>query len=260
MIDAHCHLADPALYPHADELIANAKHAGVQKAIVNGTCPDDWPRVLDLASRFPNFVTASLGLHPWHVNEAQDGWLEQLSTLIRENPHTHIGECGLDRWIDDHDLPRQIDALLPQIDLAAHHDRALTLHCLHAWGALVEILQTANLPRRGFLIHAFNGSYETAVQLADLGAQFSFSTYFLHERKTDLRDIYARLPLDRLLVETDSPHMAPPSELTADSLFSNHNTPANLRLAADGLAKLRPEQPKHIRHTLVRNTAQLFHL
>lgn len=235
MIDAHCHLADPALYPQAEEHIADARRVGVTSAVVNGTCPDDWPRVLDLATRFPDFVISSLGLHPWRVNDAPSGWLETLTELVIANPNTHIGECGVDRWIVGHDLPRQIDALLPQIDLAVRYDRALTLHCLQAWGALLDTLSLTVLPTRGFLVHAFNGSYDTAIRLLDLGAYFSFSTYFLHERKAVLRETYARLPPERLLIETDAPHMAPPGRET--------NTLKNLPLAAQALQTLHPGHP-----------------
>ncbi len=244
--DAHIHLADQALIHLAPDILAEHRANGWGASVVNGTCEADWPRVKELARSFPDQVIASYGLHPWFVKERSPNWLDTLSEYL-SSQQLCIGECGLDRWIPDHDISEQISVLSPQIALAARDNRPLTLHCIQAWGHLIETLRSQPLPDRGFLVHAFSGSRETAHSLLDLGAYFSYSPYFTHERKASIRELYAGLPLDRLLIETDAPSMAPPAKRAVRHLENNHlSHPANLSLALESLQSIRKEHATDI--------------
>ena len=232
MIDAHNHLQDLRLTGQRPELIGDMKSAGVTACIVNGTCEKDWPAVAALARDHPGFVIPSFGLHPWKVGQRSKDWLATLRQYLSAFPDAPVGECGLDRWMKSTDLKSQHEVFRAQLQLAAELHRPLTIHCLKAWAPLLaELREESKLPK--FLLHSYGGSLETARELLKLGAFFSFSGYFLHPHKEKIRAVFAALPPDRILVETDAPDMAPPHpEFPLDGL----NHPANLPFVARKLS------------------------
>ena len=229
--DAHCHYQF-AEVPYAAVELARAE--GVGYAVVNGSSPEDWPAVAALAARDPRNLP-SFGLHPWDVPAAPAGWLEELRRALLAHPGAGVGEMGLDRWVEGFDPVAQEAAFRAQLALAVELDRPLTIHCVRAIGPLMDLLRAAPLPRRGFLLHSWNGPVELVPELVRLGAYFSFSAHHLPARKAGLRGQFATaLPRERILIETDAPalcpelayrvHELPPS---ADGVAQNH--PANLR-------------------------------
>jgi TatD DNase family protein len=240
MIDAHNHLHDARLAPWRREFLRQLPALGVRRAVVNGTREEDWPAVAALA-REANWVLPSFGLHPWYVKERTPHWHEALLAQLDAHPGCGVGEIGLDRWIKDYDLAAQTQCFTAQLAIAAERNLPVTIHCVQAWGALSDLLRKAEVPAGGFLLHAYGGSAEMAAEFAARGAYFSFSTYFLHDRKSAQRAVFATLPADRLLVETDAPDMVPPMghhDLTgADGKPLNH--PANIEHAYVALAHLR---------------------
>lgn len=236
MIDAHNHLHDPALNEVRDDVLASTD---IRMHVVNGTCEADWRAVASLAAASKKVLPA-FGLHPWNIASASDSWLQDLERFLIRYPNAAVGEIGLDRWIKDHDLEAQSEAFCAQLAVAARLERAAVIHCLKAWGRLIDDLARTGPPCRGFLSHAFAGSREVASQLIDHGGYFSFSGYFLNARKSEIRELYAWLPLERLLVETDAPHMSLPHDYACVQLLANgQNHPGNLKLTYHALAQLR---------------------
>jgi TatD DNase family protein len=144
-----------------------------------------------------------------------------------------IGEIGLDRWIENPDLPLQEKTFREQLRLAALRELPVSIHCLKAWGRLDEILREEPLPGRGFLLHSYGGPPEMVAGFAKLGAYFSLSGYFAHERKARQRETFQVVPRDRLLLETDAPDMWPPEAWNDHPLIDPPtgkplNHPANL--------------------------------
>lgn len=257
LYDAHNHLQDAWLAPHRTQVFSDLAAIPLRRAVVNGTAENDWDDVAALA-RAHEFVVPSVGLHPWNVGNASAGWREALLRQLDAHPRAVIGEIGLDRWMlerarpDDSrlaglrraPLPEQLDVFESQMRLAAERNLAATIHCIDAWGALAEALRAGPRPARGFLLHAYGGSLEIARDLAGLGAYFSFNGYFLGERQAAKRAVFAALPPDRLLVETDAPAMPLPPEQReyalpglADGNPINH--PANIGAVYRGLATIR---------------------
>ena len=234
MIDAHNHLQDPRFAGRQSELVAEMQSAGITACIVNGTSEDDWPEVAALAEKFPGFVVPSFGLHPWKVDSRSTDWLDTLRRFLNEFPTAALGECGLDRWMESPDLEAQHEVFRAQLALAVELERPLTIHCLKAWGPLLEELKSAPaLPC--FLLHSFGGSLEVATELQKLGSYFSFSGYFLQPRKEKTRQVFSNIPHDRILVETDAPEMPLPDP---EYHFEKLNHPANLALVGRELASL----------------------
>lgn len=221
--DAHLHLQDDLLWSHRDLLLRDCEQAGVNKLVVNGTCPEDWDRVASAAA-ISIRILPSYGLHPWKAASRGQDWFEDLSRRLEADPRACVGEIGLDRWIvdrirpDDPRLPpggapslaSQEAVFLPQLELASRLNRPATLHCLDAWGRFLDLLRHSPLPARGFLLHAYSGPADLVGPFSDLGAYFSFNGAFLEPRKTRLQDVFRAVPEERLLLETDAPAMLPP--------------------------------------------------
>ena len=235
MTDAHNHLQDARFDSIRSRVIADMRESGITRCVVNGTCPEDWPKVAELAEQYPDFIIPSFGLHPW--KKPTDDWLDQLLHYLDHTPHACVGECGLDRWMENHDLELQKRVFIAQLEIAATRNLPLSIHCLKAWGPLLEILSSHPLPQRGFLLHSYGGSTELVHPFSKLGAYFSFSGYFLHPRKSKVIETFQSTPKDRLLLETDAPDMLPPRSAITHSLEEGINHPANLASISDTISR-----------------------
>lgn len=231
MTDAHNHLQDARFNGIRSRVIAEMLECGITRCVVNGTSPTDWKQVAQLAEQYPELIIPSFGLHPWQ--KPTDGWLDELLHYLDTIPHACIGECGLDRWIKGYDLESQKEIFTAQLEIAAERNLPLSIHCLKAWGPLIEILESHPLPERGFLLHSYGSSAELVPRLTKLGAHFSFSGYFLHPRKSKAIEAFQAVPSDRLLLETDAPDMLPPETAISHPLEEGVNHPANLTLISD---------------------------
>jgi TatD DNase family protein len=261
LYDAHNHLQDDRLAPHLHEVMAAAEGEGVMKMVVNGSCEEDWPQVLALARKYPQ-VIPSFGCHPWYVKERTTDWQTTLVRCLDEIPSA-IGEIGLDRWIKDHDLPQQEEVFVWQLRLAAERDLPVSIHCLQAWGRLLELLQAGPRLKRGFLLHSYGGPQEMIAPLAKLGAYFSIPGYFAHERKARQRETFRHVPPDRLLIETDAPDQLLPDErnrhpLTVTSSGKAINHPANIGAVYEFTAGLLGEPVGALAVRVEENFLRLF--
>jgi len=232
--DVHNHLQDPRLCGDV-AIVTEMKAAGVTRCMVNATCEVDWQNVRQLATEHSDFVIPAYGIHPWRADTAADGWCGRLRGLLEEDSMAAIGECGLDGWVKSPAMDCQMTVFLEHLRLNRAMQRPLTIHCLKAWGLLFEAF-AAVPPQPGFLMHSFSGSLEIAQRLLDLGAWFSFSGYFLQERKQAVVEVFRKLPKDRILLETDAPDMMPPEGFVFHPLANGVNHPANLPCIGAGLA------------------------
>ena len=242
LFDAHNHLQDQRLDAHREEIAGQLPALGLVKAVVAGSGEEDWASVADLARRYP-WVLPSFGVHPWYVREQSASWRETWRHYLRQFPAAGVGEIGLDRWIENPDVGLQVSMFRDQLDVAAQENRAATVHCLRAFGLLEETLREGSRPERGFLLHSYGGPAEMIPVFVKLGAYFSVSPYFLHERKAKQWAAFGSVPLDRLLIETDAPDMWPPEELNprplSDSAGKPINHPGNIALLYEAVARLR---------------------
>jgi TatD DNase family protein len=225
LYDAHNHLQDERFGSQVDELLTAAAKEGVVKMVVNGSCEEDWPKVLDLARKHST-VIPSFGYHPWYVKERTSSWQKELVNLLDQMPSA-VGEIGLDRWIEGYDTPQQEEVFIWQFRLAAERNLPVSVHCLKAWGRLLEILQTEQRPKCGLVLHSFGGPKEMVPALTELGAYFSFPGYYAHERKLKQRDAFRAVPPDRLLIETDAPDQLLPENLSNYSITDSNGKPLN---------------------------------
>jgi len=240
LYDAHNHLADARFGEAQAALLMTCLSAGVTRMVVNGTCESDWPQVLALAQKFPAVLIHFLDAVP-----------------------SAIGEIGLDRWKPALPYEGQEDVFVAHLRLAAERNLPVSIHCLQAWGRLLELLQAGPLPRRGFLLHSYGGPAELVPPLAKLGAYFSFPGYYAQESKARQRDTFRQIPLDRLLIETDAPDQRPPDALIRFPLTDTVtgqplNHPANLGAIYDYAAELRGLPPATFAAQVEQNFLRLF--
>jgi TatD DNase family protein len=201
-IDDHCHLdADPAV---ADQQVADAAAAGVTRLITVGCDVAQSSAYIEAARRHPGTVWATAGVHP---HDAKDG-LEGLEALLGEPEVVAVGECGLDFHYDHSPRDQQREAFAAQIALAHQHDLALVIHTREAWPETFDVLAAEGMPERT-VFHCFTGGPDEARRCLDLGAVLSFSGIVTFPSAAELHDAARLCPLDRLLVETDSPYLAP---------------------------------------------------
>jgi TatD DNase family protein len=249
--DAHNHLQDARLAGRQEELLTACARVGVAGMVVNGTRESDWPQVLALARQFGGTdapeprtnqtqVIPSFGYHPWHLHERTPDWRNNLEKFLDAVPGA-VGEIGLDRWKPGLPWDGQEEVFLFQLRLATARNLPVSIHCLQAWGRLLDLLRDQPRPARGFLLHSYGGPAEMVPAFTRLGAYFSFSGHGLDGRKARQREVFKGIPPDRLLIETDAPDQPLPEEkilhpLTdADGRPLNH--PANLVAVYAGLAE-----------------------
>jgi TatD DNase family protein len=262
LFDAHNHLQDERFAGHANRLLDEAQSAGVAAMVVNGSGADDWPTVAALARAHPGVVIPSFGVHPWYVHEQPADWMDRLRDWLDEFPEAGVGEIGLDRWKPGLPWDGQRDLFEAQLRLAAERNRPVSIHCLQAWGPLVESLEQTPRPARGFLLHSYGGSAELLNRLLPLGVYISFPGYFAHERKTRQQEIFRHAPIDRLLIETDAPDQLLPDSLAthqlADSAGRAINHPANLAAVYAFVAQLRGLSVAELAGRVEENFRRLF--
>jgi TatD DNase family protein len=201
-VDSHCHLPEA----EATDLVAEASAAGVGTMITVGCDRATSLEALALATRFPD-VHATVGLHP---HEAKHG-VNTIRDLFDRDDGSRplaVGECGLDFHYDHSPRDDQRAAFAEQIRLARRLDLPLVIHTREAWDDTFALLDDEGVPRRT-VFHCFTGGPDEAARCLDRGAYVSFSGIATFPGAQDVRDAAALVPLPRLLVETDSPYLAP---------------------------------------------------
>ena len=223
LFDAHNHLQAKRFAGRQAELLAECE--GLARMVVNGCCEEDWPAVAALAKAHPQ-VLPSFGYHPWYIHERTSNWENELKRFL--DAHTAaVGEIGLDRWKEGLEYEGQEEVFTAQLRIAAERNLPASIHCLKAWGRLLELLEQRPVPARGFLLHSYGGSAEMIGPLAKLGAYFSFPGYYIREAKGRQRDAFTQVPPDRLLIETDAPDQLLPEELQEHTLDDPEGNPIN---------------------------------
>ncbi|MGE0878897.1 MAG: TatD family hydrolase [Acidimicrobiia bacterium] len=198
--DNHCHLDFDGI---DDGAIDAARAAGVQRMITIGTDAAHSARAIEIANANDD-VFATVGLHP---HDAVNG-VADLIPLLQSPKVVAVGEAGLDFYYDHSPRDVQRDAFVAQIMLAKEHDLTLVIHTREAWPETFAIIDEVGLPERT-VFHCFTGGADEARRCLDSGAYLSFSGIVTFKAADDVREAAKLCPLDRLLVETDSPYLAP---------------------------------------------------
>ncbi|HXY93691.1 MAG TPA: TatD family hydrolase [Acidimicrobiia bacterium] len=203
-VDSHCHL--PSLSGGAEAALERARAAGVAGVVCVGTDAESSEAALALAGSHHD-VRATVGLHPHDASRLAAEW-ERLEALAGGEGVVAVGETGFDLHYRHSSPEEQEAAFRAQIALAHRLDRALVIHTRDAWDDTFRVLDDARTPERT-VFHCFTGGAPEARRALGLGAYVSFSGIVSFKNATDVRAAAAIVPLDRMLVETDAPYLAP---------------------------------------------------
>jgi TatD DNase family protein len=209
LFDTHAHLDDEQLSADVTGIIERARAAGVTRILAVGTTAASSGRCLEYARQFSG-VWATAGIHPNHAAEAGAGDWDEIVRLSGENRVVALGETGLDLYWKDTPLPLQQDYFDRHIRLSQESGQALVIHQRESAAEILAMLREAR--GRGPLtgvMHSFTGTAEQAAEFLDLGLHISFAGMVTFKKSEDLRAVAAQVPLDRILVETDSPYLSP---------------------------------------------------
>lgn len=216
----------------------------------DGTHEGDWRYVLGLGRQHAD-VCVSLGLHPWYVGERSSDWLARLEELVAAHP-VGIGEIGLDNALPERNDAEQEEVFLAQMDLAVRYERPVTIHCRKAFGRLADLV--AAMPERPpfMMLHAYAGSHEMVPVFEKLGFHISICASITRTANRKARTACVRVSRERLLVETDSPAIAPPG------VDFERNEPCYLPVVVETLAGLRGEDPQELAAYTAANARNFF--
>lgn len=250
-IDAHLHLDADAFTADRDAVIARAVTAGVALMVSAGTSVDGSRRAIALAERHAS-VVAAIGIHPEAAGSATEGAFGELATLARHPRVVAIGEVGLDYYRDHVPRATQIEVFRAQIRLAREADLPLVVHNREAHGDVERILGEEGATR--VVLHCFSGSPEMALRCAAAGWTISFAGPLTFAKSSGLREAATSVPLDRVLVETDAPYLAP------EPWRGRRCEPAFLVHTARALAAVRAMETEALASALARNARRVFGL
>jgi TatD DNase family protein len=211
LIDTHAHLDDERFRDDLPAVLDRAHAVGVTRIVAVATTAASCRSGQELAQAYPDRLAPTAGIHPNHAAEAAPGDWDVVVQLIRERKAVALGETGLDRHWDFTPFPTQEDYFARHLSLARESALPVVIHCREADVDVLRMLRE-NFDRHGpvkGVMHSFSGTKETADACLAMGLHISFAGMLTYKNAQDLRDVAATLPIERLLVETDCPYLAP---------------------------------------------------
>ncbi len=249
-IDSHCHLNFPELAENLAEVLENMRRNDVGQALCVGVTLDKFPQILALAEQHEN-IYASVGVHPDHELDAEPTQ-EQLIQLARHPKVVAIGETGLDYFRLKGDLEWQRERFRTHIRAAKACGKPLIIHTREAAADTLRIMREENAAQAGGVMHCFTENLETAQAAMDMGFYISFSGIVTFKNAIALKEVARQIPLNCMLIETDSPYLAPVP------FRGKLNQPAYVKHVAEEIARLRGTPLDEIARSTTENFRRLF--
>jgi TatD DNase family protein len=250
LIDSHCHINFPELAGDMEGVRTRMAQAGVSHALCVSVSLETFPEVLALARRYDN-VFASVGVHPDHT-EGREPDEPALVEAAADPKVLAIGETGLDYYRLEGDLEWQRERFRTHIRAARRCRKPLIVHTREAAQDTLRILREEDATQVRGVMHCFTETWEVAKGALDLGFYISFSGIVTFKNAAALREVAAKVPLDRLLIETDSPYLAPVPHR------GKRNEPAYVRHVAESVAGLRSASLEEVARATTANFCTLF--
>ena len=250
LIDTHCHITCDALYERIDEVLENAKQAGIGKMLIICTNFIEYERAEQLKEKEPERFDIALGFHPNDLYAFQEADYERLEELLKQERLAAVGEIGLDyHWEDV--LPQdQKIGFIRQIKLAQKYSRPILIHMREATKDTLDILKEEG-PIKG-IMHCYSGSKEVALELIKIGFYISFGGPLTFKNSRGAPATAEALPLDRLFVETDSPYLTP------HPFRGKQNEPMYVRYTFDKLCEIKAMDKDLAAEQLCENYKEVF--
>lgn len=254
MIDTHCHLTFPQLHDRLPEVLSAARGNGVETMICIGTTPDDAVTAREIAHR-ERGVWFTAGVHPHYAQEVEAGEASRILDLARDPQCVALGEMGLDYHYNDPPRDTQHTLFHAQLDAIRDSgiDKPIVLHCRKAVDDTLEAIRASGLDAHRFVFHCFAESPDEARKVLDSGAMLSFTGIVTYKNAPEVRESAKLVPLDRIMVETDSPYLTPEPHRKVKP-----NEPRYVRATARFLAELRGVEEQAFLERVDANAGRLF--
>lgn len=256
LIDSHAHIDFPQFAEDREAMLERARAAGVTALLAIGTGPG--PEKLDAALPFAEqyeWIYATVGIHPHEAQQLTPQHLDQLAALAKHPKVIGWGEIGLDYFYDHSPREAQHRVFCEQMELAQRAKLPIIIHCRDAWPDCLQLLEEFWRPTGlGGILHCFTGTLEEARRGMDMGFMISFAGNSTYPKTQSIRDVARDIPLELMLIETDSPYLAP------QPYRGKRNEPAYVAEVARTLASVRNLSPEEVAEATTSNFRRFFRL
>src|SRR5574340_1430703 len=256
LIDSHAHVDFPQFAEDREAMLQRARDAGVGTLLAIGTGPR--PEKLDAALPYAethDWIYTTVGIHPHEAKEVTPEHLDTLARLARHPKVIAWGEIGLDYFYDHSPRDVQERVFRPQMELARAPGLPIVIHCRDAWDDCLKVLREAWEPTGlGGILHCFTSTLPDAERALDMGFLVSFTGNVTYPKAQNIRDVAKALPLANILIETDSPYLAP------QAYRGKRNEPAYVAEVAKALANVRNLSPEEVAAATAENFRRFFRL
>ena len=251
MIDSHCHLDHDPLIANINDILVRSKNVGITKLLTICTTFESFEKIKKLI-KLDSIIYGTCGIHP---HETQKNIINEqmiIEMIKNEKKIIGVGETGLDFYYNHSDKERQTKSFISHIEAALNLNLPIVIHSRNAENETYEILNSFRDKNPKILMHCFTGSLEFAKKLVELNAYFSASGIITFKNSLELQNTFAYLPSDKLLVETDSPYLAPVP------MRGKKNEPSFIKYTVDKLASLKNTSYEKITEITTENFNKLF--
>ena len=250
MIDSHCHLDHEPLVDNIKEVLSRCKKEGINKVLTISTTLSGFPKILEIVDK-DEMIFGTFGIHPHETDTDQLSKDEIIKKIKSNDKIIGIGETGLDFYYNNSDKDKQIESFKNHINAALDLDIPLIVHSRNAELETYEILKNSHNSLK-ILMHCFTGSLPFAIKLMEFNTYFSASGIITFKNSTDLQNTFKELPLKRLLIETDSPFLAP------EPMRGKKNEPSFVRYTLKKLSELKDIDTQELDKITTDNFNRLF--
>ncbi len=251
--DSHCHVDEEAFDEDREEALARMREHRITRYAVIGSDMETSRRAIRFAREHEGAVAVG-GIHPHEAKGFREEDLAEMADWYRKGKIRAIGEIGLDYYYDHSPREVQREVCLKQMELAWELGAPVAYHIRDAHAEMLEIMKSMKAKLTGGIIHCFSGSAEIAKEYLKLGYYISFAGPLTFKKAPKLQEACRIVPADRLLIETDSPYMAP------EPVRGRRNEPANVRYVGIKLAELRGETPEAVAEYTTKNAMKVYGL
>ena len=251
MIDSHCHLDREPLLSNLSQVLTRAKDVGLEKLLTICTTSAGYNDILDIVSKDP-MIYGTFGIHPHETKNYFVGKDEIIKKVKMNSKIIGVGETGLDFYYNNSDKDTQLQSFQNHIEAAVSLNIPLIIHSRDAENETYDILKNFNSYNIKILMHCFTGSNEFAKKLLSLNAYFSASGIITFKNSVDLQDTFKFLPIENLLIETDSPFLAPVPNR------GRKNEPSFIKFTAEKLARIKDISNQELIDKTTQNFNKLF--
>ena len=251
MIDSHCHLDHEPLFNNISDVVKRSKDIGIKKLLTICTTLESFDKILKIVSQ-DNIIYGTFGIHPHEANKYDISRDLIIKNINQNKKIIGVGESGLDFYYNHSEKNKQIDSFKKHIEASIELNVPIIVHSRNAEEQTFDVLNLYKDHNPKILMHCFTGSYSFYIELEKLNAFFSASGIITFNNSTDLQNTFSKIPLNKILIETDSPFLAP------IPMRGKKNEPSYIKYTLNKLAELKNINSEEMEKVTTDNFNSLF--